>query len=76
MTPPQQLYERLVAGGVAGAVSRTVVAPLERYVLLSRAAFACHSEPQKQKPALQNAVSWAVIALPERRAPLQGVVPC
>ena len=30
LAPPQQLYERLVAGGVAGAVSRTVVAPLER----------------------------------------------
>lgn len=30
MMPPQQLTERLLAGGVAGAVSRTAVAPLER----------------------------------------------
>ena len=28
--PPTQPLERLLAGGVAGAVSRTVVAPLER----------------------------------------------
>jgi hypothetical protein len=31
LAPPQQMYDRLVAGGIAGAVSRTLVAPLERY---------------------------------------------
>ena len=30
MIPPKSSYERLVAGGVAGAVSRSVVAPFER----------------------------------------------
>jgi hypothetical protein len=34
LAPPQQMYDRLVAGGIAGAVSRTMVAPLERYVVL------------------------------------------
>ena len=30
MIPPKSSYERLIAGGVAGAVSRSVVAPFER----------------------------------------------
>lgn len=30
MIPPKSTYQRLVAGGIAGAVSRTVVAPFER----------------------------------------------
>jgi hypothetical protein len=30
MTPPTTMAQRFVAGGLAGAVSRTIVAPLER----------------------------------------------
>lgn len=30
MIPPKASYERLVAGGLAGAISRTCVAPFER----------------------------------------------
>ena len=30
MVPPKASYERLIAGGIAGAVSRTLVAPFER----------------------------------------------
>ena len=30
LTPPTTMFQRFVAGGVAGAISRTVVAPLER----------------------------------------------
>lgn len=30
MIPPKSAFQRLVAGGIAGAVSRTVVAPFER----------------------------------------------
>lgn len=30
MTPPKQPLQRLLAGGIAGAVSRTMVAPAER----------------------------------------------
>lgn len=30
MTPPKQPLQRLLAGGIAGAVSRTLVAPAER----------------------------------------------
>ena len=30
MTPPTTMAQRFVAGGLAGAISRTVVAPLER----------------------------------------------
>ncbi len=35
MVPPKSNYERLVAGGLAGAVSRTLVAPFERLRTLS-----------------------------------------
>ena len=30
MIPPKASYERLIAGGLAGAISRTCVAPFER----------------------------------------------
>lgn len=30
MVPSKASYERLIAGGIAGAVSRTLVAPFER----------------------------------------------
>lgn len=30
MIPPKSSYERLIAGGLAGAISRTCVAPFER----------------------------------------------
>ncbi len=35
MVPPKSNYERLVAGGLAGAVSRSLVAPFERLRTLS-----------------------------------------
>ena len=37
MTPPSTMAQRFFAGGLAGAISRTVVAPLERLRTMVRA---------------------------------------
>lgn len=39
MTPAKQTYQRLIAGGVAGAISRSLVAPLERLRTIMMASF-------------------------------------